>query len=77
MALIKSIETGLYRIPLTVSLSDSTHGHYRLLPSLSCRCRKISQSEVPSDSKRNDSFAPGAALKRFDAPPVARTMGIG
>ena len=26
MALIKTIETGLYRIPLTVTLSDSTHG---------------------------------------------------
>ena len=26
MALIKKIETGLYRIPLTVTLSDSTHG---------------------------------------------------
>jgi hypothetical protein len=26
MALIKTIDTGLYRIPLTVSLSDSTHG---------------------------------------------------
>ena len=26
MALIKMIDTGLYRIPLTVSLSDSTHG---------------------------------------------------
>jgi L-alanine-DL-glutamate epimerase-like enolase superfamily enzyme len=26
MALINKIETGLYRIPLTVTLSDSTHG---------------------------------------------------
>ncbi len=26
MALIKTVETGLYRIPLTVILSDSTHG---------------------------------------------------
>ena len=26
MARIKSIETGLYRIPLSVTLSDSTHG---------------------------------------------------
>ena len=26
MAIIKKIETGLYRIPLTVTLSDSTHG---------------------------------------------------
>ena len=26
MALIKTVESGLYRIPLTVTLSDSTHG---------------------------------------------------
>ena len=26
MALITTIDSGLYRIPLTVSLSDSTHG---------------------------------------------------
>jgi hypothetical protein len=26
MAIIRAVETGLYRIPLTVSLSDSTHG---------------------------------------------------
>ena len=26
MARIQTVETGLYRIPLTVTLSDSTHG---------------------------------------------------
>jgi hypothetical protein len=36
--------------------------HYWLLPSFSCRCRKISFSEVPSDFKLNDSFAPEAEV---------------
>jgi hypothetical protein len=29
MARIKTIEAGLYRIPLTVTLSDSTHGEIK------------------------------------------------
>ena len=35
MALIETVETGLYRIPLTVSLSDSTHGKIEAFEELS------------------------------------------
>jgi hypothetical protein len=31
MALIRTAETGLYRIPLAVALSDSTHGEIKAL----------------------------------------------
>ena len=39
MALIKTIDTGLYRIPLTVSLSDSTHGKIDAFEWVTCRVR--------------------------------------
>jgi L-alanine-DL-glutamate epimerase-like enolase superfamily enzyme len=37
MALIKIAETGFYRIPLTVALSDSTHGEIKAFELLTCR----------------------------------------
>src|SRR4051812_49888478 len=37
MALIKAVETGLYRIPLTVTLSDSTHGEIAAFELVTCR----------------------------------------
>ena len=37
MTAIKSIETGLYRIPLTVTLSDSTHGEITAFELITCR----------------------------------------
>jgi L-alanine-DL-glutamate epimerase-like enolase superfamily enzyme len=37
MALIKTVETGLYRIPLTVTLSDSTHGEIAAFELVTCR----------------------------------------
>ena len=36
MALIKTINTGLYRIPLTVTLSDSTHGKITAFELITC-----------------------------------------
>lgn len=37
MARIKTVETGLYRIPLTVTLSDSTHGEIAAFELVTCR----------------------------------------
>ena len=45
MALIKSIETGLYRIPLTVSLSDSTHGKINAFELITCRVHDTDGAE--------------------------------
>src|SRR3954462_7265374 len=36
LALIKAVETGLYRIPLTVTLSDSTHGEIAAFEWVTC-----------------------------------------
>src|SRR5258707_12299244 len=45
MALIKTIDTGLYRIPLTVSLSDSTHGKIKAFELVTCRVRDSDGAE--------------------------------
>jgi hypothetical protein len=45
MALIKMIDTGLYRIPLTVSLSDSTHGKINAFELVTCRVRDADGAE--------------------------------
>ena len=45
MALIKTIDTGLYRIPLTVSLSDSTHGKINAFELVTCRVRDSDGAE--------------------------------
>jgi L-alanine-DL-glutamate epimerase-like enolase superfamily enzyme len=45
MALIKTIDTGLYRIPLTVSLSDSTHGKISAFELVTCRVRDSDGAE--------------------------------
>src|SRR5258708_13312760 len=45
MALIKTIDTGLYRIPLTVSLSDSTHGKITAFELITCRVRDSEGAE--------------------------------
>ena len=45
MALIKTIDTGLYRIPLTVSLSDSTHGEINAFELVTCRVRDSDGAE--------------------------------
>src|SRR5258707_13741771 len=45
MALIKTIDTGLYRIPLTVSLSDSTHGKIDAFELVTCRVRDADGAE--------------------------------
>src|SRR4051794_19683396 len=39
MALITTVETGLYRIPLTVTLSDSTHGEMTAFELVTCTVR--------------------------------------
>src|SRR3978361_2551586 len=44
-ALIKTIDTGLYRIPLTVSLSDSTHGKIDAFELVTCRVRDSDGAE--------------------------------
>ena len=45
MALIKTIDTGLYRIPLTVSLSDSTHGKINAFELVICHIRDSDGAE--------------------------------
>jgi L-alanine-DL-glutamate epimerase-like enolase superfamily enzyme len=45
MALIKAVETGFYRIPLTVSLSDSTHGKIDTFQLITCRVRDSDGAE--------------------------------
>src|ERR1700686_2447927 len=45
MALIKTIDTGLYRIPLTVRLSDSTHGKIDAFELITCRVRDADGAE--------------------------------
>src|SRR3954462_3276151 len=45
MALIKTIDIGLYRIPLTVSLSDSTHGQINAFELITCRVRDADGAE--------------------------------
>jgi L-alanine-DL-glutamate epimerase-like enolase superfamily enzyme len=45
MALIKMVETGLYRIPLTVTLSDSTHGEIAAFELVTCRVRDSDGAE--------------------------------
>src|SRR6185295_15115102 len=37
MAIIEKVETGFYRIPLTVVLSDSTHGEINAFELITCR----------------------------------------
>ncbi len=45
MARIQAIETGLYRIPLTVILSDSTHGEIAAFELVTCRVRDVDGAE--------------------------------
>ncbi len=45
MALIKTVESGLYRIPLTVTLSDSTHGEIAAFELVTCRVRNSDGAE--------------------------------
>src|SRR3979490_1145930 len=45
MARIKTSETGLYRIPLTVTLSDSTHGKITAFELITCRVRDADGAE--------------------------------
>src|SRR3979490_2302990 len=45
MALIKTIDTGLYRIPLPVRLSDSTHGKIDAFELVTCRVRDTDGAE--------------------------------
>src|ERR1700738_3626128 len=45
MALIKKTDTGLYRIPLTVSLSDSTHGKIDAFELITVRVRDTDGAE--------------------------------
>src|SRR3954470_397118 len=42
---IKTVETGLYRIPLTVMLSDSTHGEITAFELITCRVRDADGAE--------------------------------
>src|ERR1700710_148685 len=45
MALIKTIETGFFRIPLEVVLSDSTHGEITAFELVTCRVRDADGAE--------------------------------
>ena len=45
MATIKNIETGLYRIPLSVTLSDSTHGQITAFELITVRIRDADDAE--------------------------------
>jgi L-alanine-DL-glutamate epimerase-like enolase superfamily enzyme len=45
MAIIRIAETGFYRIPLTVVLSDSTHGEIKAFELITCRVRDSDGAE--------------------------------
>ena len=45
MAKIEIAETGFYRIPLTVVLSDSTHGEIKAFELVTCRVRNSDGAE--------------------------------
>jgi len=45
MAVLKHIETGLYRVPLSVTLSDSTHGEIRAFELITVRLRDAEGAE--------------------------------
>src|ERR1700742_4361441 len=45
MARIKTTEAGLYRIPLTVTLSDSTHGEINAFELVTCRVHDADGAE--------------------------------
>ena len=45
MARINTIETGLYRIPLSVTLSDSTHGEIKAFELITARIRDSDGAE--------------------------------
>ena len=45
MAKIEIAESGFYRIPLTVALSDSTHGEINAFELLTCRVRDLDGAE--------------------------------
>ncbi len=45
MAVIKHIETGLYRVPLSVTLSDSTHGEIKAFELITVRLRDADGAE--------------------------------
>ena len=45
MAVIKQVETGFYRIPLTVTLTDSTHGDINAFELITVRIRDSDGSE--------------------------------
>ena len=45
MAKIKLAESGFHRIPLTVALSDSTHGEIKAFELLTCRVRDSDGAE--------------------------------
>jgi len=45
MAIIRKIDTGFYRIPLPVSLSDSTHGKLSAFELITCRVRDADGAE--------------------------------
>jgi hypothetical protein len=56
MVLIKTVETELYRIPLTVTLSDSTHGEIAAFELVTCRVRDSDGAEGTGNSRQS---APG------------------
>src|SRR6516225_3058396 len=45
MARIKTVETGFFRIPLPVVLSDSTHGEINAFELITCRIRDADGAE--------------------------------
>jgi L-alanine-DL-glutamate epimerase-like enolase superfamily enzyme len=45
MALIKNVETGFYRIPLAVTLTDSTHGEMKAFELMTVRLRDADGAE--------------------------------
>ncbi|MFL6836867.1 MAG: mandelate racemase/muconate lactonizing enzyme family protein [Bradyrhizobium sp.] len=45
MALIKNIETGFYRVPLSVTLTDSTHGEMKAFELITVRVRDTDGAE--------------------------------
>jgi len=57
MARIKTTETGLYRIPLDVTLSDSTHGEITAFELITCRVRDADGAEGTGYTIRSGAMA--------------------
>src|SRR5438270_4378938 len=81
MALIQNVETGFYRIPLPLTLSDSTHGEITSFELITVRLRDsedAGRSRIylyRGPQRRIDSLYSPAGNSRIDRKPRGRRHG--